>query len=80
MLLHRVVKIYIVPHTCIMYNVLRMIHMHASPSEANIYSHTRMTVPSFFSSLASVNAMFASVAEVNHLYPWSLYEPSGSGP
>ena len=38
-----------------------------------------MVAPVLSCTLASVRVMSASVAEVNHLKPWSLYEPSDWG-
>ena len=39
-------------------------------------SSTGVVAPVLSCALASVRVMSASVAEVNHLKPWSLYEPS----
>lgn len=42
-------------------------------------SYTGVVAPVWSCTLASVRLMSASVAEVNHLKPWSLYEPSVCG-
>lgn len=44
-----------------------------------IISQTLIDSPSLETILASVKVILLSVADVNHLYPYNLYEPSGCG-